>query len=156
VDQVAAVRDALADAFAVNGGGDDWALVGGVPSYVHLFPESPVDYACAAELFRSANATAGDTWGTPPDYRQEIQDLMHAWCDPWGQASEAVSRALQRPAAQRLIATIRQAEAGEPIVFEDDDDEDDQADNAEAGGLFDLWFALATQPAYVERIEETA
>src|SRR5258708_2892231 len=32
VDQVTAVRDALADTFAVNGGGDKWSLVDGVPS----------------------------------------------------------------------------------------------------------------------------
>jgi hypothetical protein len=48
------VREGLAPIFSVNGGGDEWVLVGGVPSYLHLFPESCVDQPCAAGWFRSA------------------------------------------------------------------------------------------------------
>lgn len=135
----------LAPIFAANGRWDEWVLVGGVPSYVHLFPASPVDHMCAAEWFRSANEAAGDMWGTPPDYNQETQDLVHAWRDPWDQAAEAVNRALQGPVAQRLLAQIRQLEAGESPSLRDDDDHDDE--------LFDVWFAFATQPEYVERIK---
>jgi hypothetical protein len=73
-----------------------------------------------------------------------------------GQAAEAVERAFQGPVAQRLIAQIRQLEAGEsPSLPDDDEHVYDQVDDddAETDTLFDLWFALATQPEYVERIE---
>jgi hypothetical protein len=131
--------------FAINGGGDEWGLVGSVPSYVHLIDESPVDYTLAAELLRTAISAAGGS-----DYSEEIHDLLRAWRDPWGQAAEAVNRGFEGAAAQRLIAQIRQPEAGESNSLLDDDE--DQDDDAEMD-LFDLWFALATQPAYVERIE---
>jgi hypothetical protein len=147
-DVAAAVRQALVPVFAINGGGDEWGLVGSVPSYVHLIDESPVDYALAAELLRTAISAAGGS-----DYSEEIHDLMRAWQDPWGQAAEAVNRGLEGAAAQRLIAQIRQLEAGESISLLDDaENQNDQDDDAEMD-LFDLWFALATQHAYVERIE---
>jgi hypothetical protein len=141
-----AVRNALGSIFASNGdGGDTWALVGGLPSYVQLFPDSPINGESAAELFRSAMATV-DT----PDYRQEIEDLLRARQDPWGQAADAVTRAFRGAQAQRAIAQIRQLEAGEsPVGGEKDDDEDP----AEVDVLFDLWFALASQPAHAEQLQ---
>lgn len=148
VDLAAAVPDALAAIFGVNGGGYEWGLVGGVPSYVHILSNSPVDRACAAELLRSAMAMVDEV-----DYGQEIQDLVRAWQDPWGQAADAVNRSLQGPTAKRVLAQIRRLKAGLP-----DDDDHDRQDSGEdneddTDELFDLWFALATQPEYVERIE---
>jgi hypothetical protein len=152
VDLASAVREVLIDAFAVNGRGDEWVFVGGgLPSYVHLFPESPVDHACASELFRSAAEAASGLFGWSLDYGQEIQDLTHAWRDPWGQATAAVNRVLQGLAAKRLIAQIQDLEAGgsQSVAADDENNEAGPADDA----LFDLWFALAAQPAYVECIE---
>jgi hypothetical protein len=155
-DQAAAVRQVLLPIFEANGDGATWALIGSVPSYVHLFPGSPVDHACAAQLFRAGNA-AGAARGELTDYRESIEDALRSWRDPWGQAAEAVTRVFEGADAQRLIARIRRLEVGDWFSDSDetvaDGESSDQGDPIETDDLFDLWFALTAQPAYVERIE---
>jgi hypothetical protein len=122
-------------------GGQTWSLVGGLPSYVEIYPDSPIDSETAAALFRSAV----DTLETP-DYRQEIEDLLRSRQDPWSQAAEAVKRAFEGPEAQRLMTTIQRLEAGELTsdACADHDQELVEDDLAEADALFSLWFALAS------------
>jgi hypothetical protein len=152
-DRAAAVRAVLGPIFAANGDGETWSLIGSVPSYVHLFPESPVDHACAAELFRVGNAAGAAMSGMLTDYRESIEDVLRSWQDPWGHAAEAVTRAFTGADAQRLLARIRRLEVGEWFDDEDEDGEPEHGDSIETDDLFDLWYALATQPAYAARIE---
>jgi hypothetical protein len=156
-DQAALIHDALEPVFANNGDGDSGSLVGSVPSYVQLVAESPIDRGSAARLLQSAIAAAGARWGEPPDYGQEIESLLRAWSDPWAQAKEAVNEAFDGLAARRLVARIQLLEAGQVPALHDaggdgDTPEDESEDATDMDELFDVWFALATQPAYVERI----
>ena len=112
-DQATAIRTALAEVFDRNGGGSEWSLFGGVPSYVHLLPNSVIDVVGAAELFRSGIRVAGGMFGNPPDYRQEIEDLLSTWKDPWKQAAVAFNRGLNSAGSQRLLAQVRALEAHE-------------------------------------------
>jgi hypothetical protein len=149
-ERIASIRNELARVFAANGdGGQTWSLIGGLPSYVQIYPDSPVDSGTAAALFRSAV----DTLETP-DYRQEIEDLLRSRQDPWSQAAEAVKRAFEGPEAQRLITTIQRLEAGDPTsdACEDHDQELVEEDPAEADALFSLWFALASDRGHARVI----
>jgi hypothetical protein len=91
--------------------------------------------------------------GMLTDYRESIEDVLRSWQDPWGHAAEAVTRAFTGADAQRLLARIRRLEVGEWFDDEDEDGEPEHGDSIETDDLFDLWYALATQPAYAARIE---
>lgn len=151
-DQDQAVYEALTEVFARNGRERKWYLLRSLPTYVHLVPDSPIEVGQAATLLRLAIRDVSDVW-----YRGAIEDLLESWQDPWAQATEAIDRVLNRPEVRQAGERIRGTGAGptDPEAFgalvqaawNDGNTVDDEA-------LFDVWFALVTQPEYVSRIEQ--